>query len=175
MEILLAAESQQVTQWPQRLAFTVGVLAVIALSVWGMYHSWKRRAAVELPVASRPADFAVDLEVPGRYLGTSPAADWMQRVVANGMGAPGNATAAIGRRGVLMSRVGESDLFIDADQVTDVVIGRGVAGQVAEKDGVVLWNWHAGQTALQSGFRPDAAEDVVRLVKASRQLLEEIT
>ncbi|MEZ5186867.1 MAG: hypothetical protein R2720_14080 [Candidatus Nanopelagicales bacterium] len=174
MEILLAAESQQVTAWPQRLALTVVVLIVIALSVWGMYRSYQRRAAVELPVEPRPSDFVADMAVEGRYLGTSPAADWMQRVAANGMGAPGNATAAVGRAGVLMTRVGESDIFIGIDQITDVWVGRGVAGQVAEKDGVVLWNWHAGQTALQSGFRPDAADDVMHLAQASQRLLEEI-
>ena len=32
MSILLAAESQQVTSWPQRLALTAGVVAVIALA-----------------------------------------------------------------------------------------------------------------------------------------------
>ena len=35
MITLLAAESQQVTAWPQRLLLTLGVLAVSALAVWG--------------------------------------------------------------------------------------------------------------------------------------------
>lgn len=170
MSILLAAQSQEVTAWPQRLALTVGVVVVTVLAVWGMWRSWRRRAAVDLPLATVPAGYQPDLEVPGRYVGTAPAADWMQRVVASGLGAPGNATADVAAAGVRLERIGEPGVFITGDQITDVEIGRGVAGQVAEKDGLVLWFWSAGGTELQTGFRPDAAEDVVRLYETSRQL-----
>lgn len=173
MDMLLAAESQQVTEWPQRVALTVGVLAVIALAVLGMWRSWRRRAAVDLPLHPVPAGFDPHLEVVGRYLGTAPAENWMRRVVASGLGAPGNASAAISPQGVRFERIGEPSIFLDAEQITGAELGRGVAGQVAEKDGVVLWFWHAGDTALQTGFRPDAAQDVVRLVQASRALGEE--
>ena len=49
MNVLLAAQQQQVTAWPQRLALTVVVVAVTALAVWGMWRSWHKRAAVDLP------------------------------------------------------------------------------------------------------------------------------
>lgn len=173
MITLLAAESQQVTAWPQRLLLTLGVLAVSALAVWGMWRSWKRREELDLPLQRVPAGFEPDLEVVGRYLGTSPAQDWMQRVVAGGLGAPGNASASVAAQGVRLERIGESSIFLPADQITATELGRGVAAQVAEKDGVVLWFWSAGDTPLQTGFRPDAAEDVVRLVDASRALGEE--
>lgn len=170
MSIVLAAQSQEVTMWPQRLALTVGMLAVIALAVWGMWRSWKRRAAVDLPMAGVPNGYTPLLEVPGRYVGTAPAADWMQRVVASGLGAPGNATADVADSGVRLERIGESGVFIPAAQITAVELGRGVAGQVTEKDGLVLWFWTAGDTALQTGFRPDSAEDVVQLFQTSREL-----
>jgi hypothetical protein len=173
MDTLLAAESQEVTAWPQRLGLTFAVIAVIALAVWGMWRSWKRRAALDLPLLPVPAGFEPDIEVVGRYLGTAPAADWMQRIVASGLGAPGNAAAAVGSQGVRLERIGEPCVFLDAGQITNTALGRGVAGQVAEKDGVVLWFWQVGDLALQTGFRPDAAEDVVRLVQASQALVEE--
>lgn len=168
---LLAASQQQVTAWPQRLALTLLVIVVMVLAVWGMWRSWQKRAEVVLPVRPAPAQFTAELQVAGRYLGTSPADDWMQRVVANGMGAPGNATAGVGPDGVLLVRQGESEIFIASDQLTDAGIGRGVAAQVAERDGVVLWFWNAGDTALQSGFRPDVPEDVARLAAASNSLV----
>lgn len=175
MNVLLAAQQQQVTAWPQRLALTVVVVAVTALAVWGMWRSWHKRAAVDLPVQNPPSGFAADVQIPGRYVGTAPATDWMQRVVANGMGAPGNAVAKIADAGVLLDRVGEPGLYIAAEQLRGAQIGRGVAGQVAEKDGLVLWFWDAGETALQTGFRPDAPEDVVQLLDASERLVREGT
>lgn len=175
MNILLAAEQQQVTAWPQRLVLTLVVIAVTALAVWGMWRSWRKRAAVDLPVATPPAGYTADMQVTGRYVGTAPADDWMQRVVANGMGAPGNAAAGVADSGILVQRVGESDLFIAAEQLTAAELGRGVAGHVAEKDGLVMWFWHAGETALQTGFRPDAPEDVARLLQASTQIVREGT
>lgn len=168
---LLAAQSPQVTAWPQRLALTALVVAVIALSCWGMWRSWHRRASQELPVLPAPEHFAADLQIRGRYLGTSPADNWMVRIAANGMGAPGNAYAGLAAEGILLTREGESDIFIGSGQLTGVEIGRGVAAQVAEKDGLVLWFWNAGDTALQSGFRPELPEDVVRLLHASQKFL----
>lgn len=170
MSILLGAQSQEVTSWPQRLLLTAVVVAVIALAVWGMWRSWRRRAALDLPLRQLPADFAPEVVVTGRYLGTAPAADWMQRVVASGLGAPGNAVAQVAAAGLHLERVGEDSIFIAADQIVGVDLGRGVAGQVAEKDGVVLWLWTAGDHALQTGFRPDAAEDVAALYTRSREL-----
>ncbi len=170
MNSLLAAESQQVTEWPQRLGLTAVVLAVTALAVWGMWRSWRRRAAVDLPLRPVPAGYVPALEAGGRYVGTAPAADWMQRVVASGLGAPGNATADVAEQGVRLERIGEPSVFIAADQITDVSLGRGVAGQVAEKDGLVLWYWSAGDTDLQTGFRPDHPDDVVSLYEKSRAL-----
>ena len=170
MSILLAAESQEVTSWPQRLALTAAVLGVIALAVWGMWRSWHRRASVDLSLLEPPPDYEPRLVVAGRYVGTAPESDWMQRVLASGLGAPGLASAAVGTAGVRLERVGEPAIFIAAEQITAVELGRGVVGQVAEKDGLVLWFWSAGQTALQTGFRPDAAADVVALYNHSREL-----
>ncbi|HQR80100.1 MAG TPA: transporter [Actinomycetota bacterium] len=170
MSMLLGAAAQEVTAWPQRLALTAAVLAVTLLAVWGMWRSWQRRAGEELPMPAVPEGFQADLAVPGRYVGTSPAADWMARVVAGGLGAPGNATAGVGRAGVRLERIGEPTVFLPADSITDVLLGRGVGGQVAEKDGLVLWFWRAGDKPLQTGFRPDTATDVVHLYQASREL-----
>jgi hypothetical protein len=171
--VLLAAQQQQVTAWPQRLLLTGAVVAVTALAIWGMWRSWRARAGVDLPVRTAPEDFSAELQVAGRYLGTAPASDWMQRVVANGMGSPGNAIANLAGPGVLLTREGEPDLFLAADQISGADLGRGVAGQVAEKDGLVLWFWQTGDTALQTGFRPDAPEDVARLLGASRRFTTE--
>jgi hypothetical protein len=173
MDLLLAAEQQSVTDWPQRLLLTALVVIVTLLAIWGMWRSWHTRAAVELPLDSPPDGFEADTEIIGRYLGTAPEADWMQRVVASGMGAPGNAIANLSDPGVLLTREGEPDLFIGAEQIDAVEIGRGVAGQVAEKDGIVIWHWRAGDAALQSGFRPDAPEDVARLARVSQRFVGE--
>jgi hypothetical protein len=119
-----------------------------------MWRSWQRRASVELPVREQPADYEPGLTVAGRYVGTAPASDWMQRVVASGLGAPGLASAGLGAAGVRLERVGEPNIFIAADQITGVELGRGVAGQVAEKDGLVLWSLDGRGQCLGDGFPP---------------------
>lgn len=169
MTHLLAAQQQEVTAWPQRLALTGVMIAIIALVCWGMWRSWHKRAQQSLPVRQAPGDFRPVMEIQGYYLGTSPADNWMRRITANGMGAPGRALACLGEHGVVLRRQGEPDLFIAADQVTGAELGRGVAAEVAEKDGVVLWFWAAGDNALQTGFRPDAPTDVALVLGASQQ------
>lgn len=169
MTHLLAAQQQEVTAWPQRLALTALMIGIIALVCWGMWRNWHRRAQQKLAVQTVPADFQPVMQVEGFYLGTSPADNWMIRITANGMGAPGRAQVAVGEPGLLLRRLGEQDIYIAGDQIDAVELGRGVAADVAEKDGVVLWFWRAGDVGLQTGFRPDAPGDVARLLGASQQ------
>ena len=96
----------------------------------------------------------------GPVPGQRPRHGLMQRVVAGGLGAPGNASASVAAQGVRLERIGESGkIFLPADQITatEPAAGGGAGGGERRSGPVVLERW---DTPLQTGFRPDAAEDV---------------
>lgn len=147
-----AQNSAPVTQWPARLALTALVVGAMALAVWGMAVGWRRRGArqMHLPMpATMPVDPGADRtggEVPGRYFGTSSAKSWLDRIVAHGLGATGRAGCTVFERGIWIDRDGAAALWIEADQIAEVDVDRGVAGQIAEKDGLLVITWTPGTT-----------------------------
>lgn len=177
MTDLLGVQSAPVTDWPERLALTALVVAVIVLAIWAMRRSWIRRsvADADLRLDPVPAQLEAGRTAPGRYLGTSPAGQWMRRVVAAGLGAVGTGSAMVNRQGVLIMRNAEPHIWLSAADLVAVEIGRGIAGQVAEKDGVVLWTWHRDERTLTTGFRPSRATDVVDLVSATQHVIDTTT
>lgn len=156
-------QPQQVTQWPERLALTVVVLAIIGLAVWGMWRGWRNRArrqqflAEPAGIPSAPAD--VRLEFPGRYVATVIAPDWLDRVVAHGLGAPGRADVTVRSDGVLIDREGASALFIPAVCIVTAEPGTGLAGEVVERDGLLVITWRLGDVEVATGVRADRAAD----------------
>lgn len=170
----LAAQSAEVTRWPERLVLTLMVVGVCLMAAWLMRRSWRNRARREADIAMSPipVDRGTVLHAAdGRYLGTSPAGQWMHRVTGAGLGAPGNAVASVTTAGVFLDRVGEPTLFWPAGRLSGVDLGRGIAAEVAEEDGLVVWGWPAGKRDLRSGFRPQHAEDVVALLTATHRIL----
>ena len=156
-------QSPHVTQWPERLALTVIVIAVIALAVWGMWRGWRNRARrqdylAEPPaVPGEPADLL--LEFPGRYVATVIAPDWLDRVVAHGLGAPGLADFYVRSDGVLIDREGERELFIPAADIACAEPGTGLAGEVMERDGILVISWRLGDVEVATGLRASRADD----------------
>lgn len=153
----------EVTAWPERLLLTAAVLGVIALAAWGMWRGWRRRSQREsaeiAPLAPVPPQLtAARADVPGSYVGTVRRGQWMVRVLAHGLGAPGAAQASVHDQGVLLDRDGAPAVFIPADAMTEVATGNGLAGTVRERDGIVIIGWEWGGVLLDTGFRsPDAA------------------
>jgi hypothetical protein len=152
----------EVTAWPERLLLTAAVVGVIALAAWGMWRGWRRRSEREseqiAPLASIPDNLTpATLQVSGSYVGTVRHGNWMVRLLAHGLGAPGAAVASVHTEGVLFDREGQEPLFIPTTAMTEVTTGRGLAGTVREKDGIAVIGWQWGEEDLDTGFRsPDA-------------------
>ncbi|MCZ3386208.1 MAG: hypothetical protein LH630_04415 [Actinomycetia bacterium] len=163
---LAVLASAQVTDWPERIALTVAVLAsivaVLALMRWGWVSRRRRQGDVAaLPdVPALPA-IAHKGPVSARFLGATRSGDWLDRVVARGLGVPSAAQVTVSLQGIWVMRTGAPNVFVAADEVAGVRHDRGIAGRVVEQDGVLVITWrHAGQH-LDLGLRvrdTDAAE-----------------
>lgn len=177
---LVAAASPEVTKWPQRLLLTLAMVAIVALAVYGMWRGWRNREArqadiPELPVP--PADTGPTLaSCEGRYVGTVRSGDWLDRVVARGLGVPGRAAVEVTAAGVLVDRDGAPYVFIPTTMLTAVGSGKGVAGDVVERDGLAIVSWRlGGQVDLDTAFRADRAVDQRAVIEAVATLVAQPT
>jgi hypothetical protein len=144
-----------VTNWPERAALTVLVVAllllVLALMRWGWVRRGRRQSDVP-PLPPVPALPATP-DVPARYLGATRSGDWLDRVVVHGLGVPSAARVTVTSAGVWIVRDGAPDLFVAADHVVGVRHDRGAAGRVLEQDGVLVITWRHGDQPLDLGLR----------------------
>jgi hypothetical protein len=160
-----------------RFLLTVGLILVIALSAWGLQVGWKHRAqrqsgVADLPAA--PADLGEELTEPltGLYVSSTPTGSWQDRIVAHGLGRRAAATLHLSRIGVLVERVGESEIFVPVDDLVAVGTAPGIAGKVmGMPDGILLITWHLGELSVDSGLRLDDLQDQARWIAAANLLI----
>ena len=93
----------------------------------------------------------------GRYVGVAwemmRSGDWLDRVVARGLGPVGPAALEVSAVGVLLERAGQVPLFVPRGDLVAVGTGTGIAGEVVERDGMVIVGWRLGDERLDTGFR----------------------
>ncbi|MET9413719.1 hypothetical protein ABZY03_05935 [Streptomyces klenkii] len=163
--INLAAEqkSADVTDWAARIGWVVGLLLFIALLYWLMREGWKWRGTLqgdlpELPTA--PADQGEPtLTMTGRYHGSTTAGQWLDRIVARGLGTRSRAELTLTEHGVTVVRPGAQDFFIPADRVRGARLDKGIAGKVLTEGGLLVITWVHGDREIDSGFRSDRAAE----------------
>lgn len=170
-------EQADVTNWPARVVLTVVVLALIGLAVWGMARGWRARAARQSdvpPPTVTPEWFSADTlpPVPGVYLASTRAGDWLDRVVVHGLGVRSRARLSVGTAGLVLERDGAADVYVPAADLRGVRLDRGIAGAVYERGGLVVLTWDLGPTTLDTGFRADRTDDHVAVVAAVRALVD---
>ncbi|MFJ2023868.1 hypothetical protein ACIODW_08690 [Streptomyces sp. NPDC087897] len=174
----LAAEkrSAEVTDWAARIAWVAGLLVLIALVYWLMRQGWKWRASLqsglpELPEA--PEDFASDevlLTLEGRYHASTTAGQWLDRIVAHGLGTRSRAELTLTARGLRVGRPGDTDFFIPADALREARLDKALAGKVLPEGGLLIITWAHGGTLIDSGFRSDRAAEHHAWVEAVHRL-----
>lgn len=162
----VAAEprSQEVTDWAARIGWVVGLALFVALLYWLMRQGWKWRGTLqgdlpEPPVA--PDDGralgAVLLQDAGRYHGSTTEGQWLDRIVAHGLGTRSRASLTLTEAGVDVRRPGARDFFIPARQLRGARLEKGIAGKVLTEGGLLVITWEHGERRLDSGFRFDHA------------------
>lgn len=161
-----ARAPQEVTDWAQRLGWAAGLLLCTAVLYWLMRRGWHRRGMLhadlpELPerppaLAGASADGGSEpLRTTGRYLGSTVAGQWLERVVAHGLGTRSRVELTLTGRGLDVQRPGARDFFVPAGQLRGARLDKGIAGKVLTEGGVLVVTWEHGGRVLDSGFRSD--------------------
>ncbi|MFI6082061.1 hypothetical protein ACIBBB_13960 [Streptomyces sp. NPDC051217] len=179
--INLAAEqkSAEVTDWSARIGWVVGLLVFIALVYWLMRQGWKWRGSLqadlpELPQAPEAAG-DVRLRLGGRYHGSTTAGQWLDRIVAHGLGVRSRVELTLTDAGVEVVRPGATDFFVPAGQLRAARLDKGIAGKVLAEGGLLILTWQHGDRLLDSGFRSDRAAEHTAWVEAVNSMNQAMT
>jgi hypothetical protein len=164
------------TQAPTWLAVTV-LFGVLLLAYLGMWRGWRRRVrrhdlpplVPTPPVAALPP---ATLQAGGRYVGTTVAGDWLDRVLARGLGARSSCRLSLSGEGLDVVRLAGS-FRITAGSLRGARHDQGIAGKVVPPHGLLVVAWEHGGYRLDTGFRleePDAHDRWIRSIsKIARQ------
>ncbi|MEU2118338.1 hypothetical protein ABZ567_22495 [Streptomyces sp. NPDC016459] len=173
--IAIAAEaaeqkSAEVTDWAGRLGWVAGLLLFIAFVYWLMRQGWKWRGSLqsdlpELPTAP-PTAGAAKLTLSGRYHGSTTAGQWLDRIVAHGLGTRSRVELTLTDAGLAVVRPGANDFFVPAEALRQARLDKGIAGKVLAEGGLLVVTWAHGDTLLDSGFRSDRAAEHTAWVDA---------
>ncbi|MER7193209.1 hypothetical protein [Streptomyces flaveolus] len=163
--ILLAAgkESAEVTDWAARVGWVVGLGLFVALVYWLMREGWKWRSTLqgdlpELPtVPDEPGP--AKLTMSGRYHGSTTAGQWLDRIVARGLGTRSRAELTLTDAGLDVVRPGAADFFVPVAALREARLDKGIAGKVLTEGGLLIVTWAHGGKLIDSGFRSDHAAE----------------
>ncbi|MFJ7198224.1 MULTISPECIES: hypothetical protein [unclassified Streptomyces] len=174
----LAAEqkSAEVTDWSARISWVVGLLVLIAFVYWLMRQGWKWRGSLQsdLPeLHSTPEGFADGeklLTLTGRYHASTTAGQWLDRIVAHGLGTRSRVELTLTDQGLDVVRPGAADFFVPAAALRAARLDKGIAGKVLPEGGLLIITWAHGDKLIDSGFRSDRSAEHPAWVEAIDQL-----
>ncbi|MDQ0603307.1 hypothetical protein QF037_007652 [Streptomyces canus] len=193
--ILLAAEqkSAEVTDWAARVGWLVGLALFVALIYWLMREGWKWRGTLqgdlpELPARPSPTTTlngggkppllgmpsepgAARLTMSGRYHGSTTAGQWLDRIVAHGLGTRSRVELTLTDAGLDVVRPGAADFFVPAAALREARLDKGIAGKVLTEGGLLVVTWEHGDRLLDSGFRSDRAAEHNEWVDAINSMI----
>ncbi|MEU9251652.1 hypothetical protein AB0D66_07410 [Streptomyces sp. NPDC048270] len=177
--IQLAAEasvrqSAEVTSVGARIAWVIGLAVFIAFVYWLMRQGWKWRGALQNDLPELPA--APDglpahrLALTGRYHGSTTAGQWLDRIVAHGLGLRSRVELTLTDAGLDVVRPGANDFFVPAAQLRGARLDKGIAGKVLTEGGLLVVTWAHGDKLIDSGFRSDRAAEHAAWVEAINRM-----
>ncbi|MCI3929367.1 PH-like domain-containing protein [Streptomyces sp. AN091965] len=174
----LAADekSAQVTDWAARIGWVVGILLFVALVYWLMREGWKWRGTLQgdLPeLSDAPSEpGATKLELTGRYHGSTTAGQWLDRIVAHGLGTRSRVELTLTEAGLDVVRPGARDFFIPKEALREARLDKGIAGKVLAEGGLLIVTWAHGDRLIDSGFRSDHAAEQAEWVEAINNMID---
>ncbi|MFF9279299.1 PH-like domain-containing protein [Streptomyces griseosporeus] len=173
----LAAEqkSAEVTDWAARIGWVIGILLFVALVYWLMREGWKWRGTLqsdlpELPTAPESPGEA-RLTMSGRYHGSTTAGQWLDRIVAHGLGTRSRAELTLTDAGLDVVRPGAAGFFVPADALRGARLDKGIAGKVLTEGGLLVVTWAHGDRLIDSGFRSDRAAEHTEWVDTLNEMI----
>ncbi len=136
---------------------TLVLVAFVAIAYLLMWRGWKRRAAKHdlPPLVKAPSVNDLPpalLDAGARYFGTTVSGDWLDRVVAQGLGARSSCRIRLSAEGIDVVRMGDS-FRIPTSSLQGARHDQGIAGKVVPPHGLLVVTWTHGDYTLDSGFR----------------------
>jgi hypothetical protein len=133
------------------------LFGLLMLAYLAMWRGWRRRGGrhdlpplVEVPTGTdRPAPV---LQAGGRYVGTTTSGQWLDRVVARGLGARSTCRLSLSEEALDVDRMAGS-FRIPATALRGARHDRGLAGKVVPPHGLLVVTWQHGDLLLDTGFR----------------------
>lgn len=133
------------------------MFVLLTLAYVGMWFGWRKRANrhdlpplhAAPPVAELPP---AKLQAGARYFGTTVTGNWLDRVVAQGLGARSGARLSLSAEGLDVIRLAGS-FRIPAGALRGARHDQGIAGKVIPPHGVLVVTWQHGDLTLDTGFR----------------------
>jgi hypothetical protein len=133
------------------------LFGLLLLAYVGMWRGWRNRARrhdlpplVQVPaVADLPEP---TLQAAARYFGTTVSGDWLDRVVAHGLGARSTCRLHLSGDGLDVVRPAGS-FRIPAEAIRGARHDQGIAGKVVPPHGLLVVTWQHGDLVLDTGFR----------------------
>ncbi|MFD0343278.1 hypothetical protein ACFVH0_32125 [Streptomyces sp. NPDC127117] len=174
----LAADrkSAEVTDWSARISWVIGLIVLIAFVYWLMRQGWKWRGSLQsdLPeLATTPEGYADGeklLTLSGRYHASTTAGQWLDRIVAHGLGTRSRVELTLTEQGLDVVRPGAADFFVPAAALREARLDKGIAGKVLPEGGLLIITWAHGDKLIDSGFRSDRSAEHPAWVEAIDQL-----
>jgi hypothetical protein len=154
--------------------WTLVLAGLVLLAYVGMLRGWHRRAQRHdlAPLVPAGAPDHPLLEAEGRYFGSTTAGRWLDRIVAQGLGARSPVRLVLSAQAVDVHR--PSDGFrIAADAVEGARHDQGIAGKVVPPHGVLVVTWRHGTHRIDSGFRLSDSSTHSHWVAAISRLAKE--
>lgn len=157
-----------------RFLLTLGTFAFAAVVYLLMLKGWRSRQRRQgdvppPPVASGELDVLVPA-VPGLYVGTTSASDWLDRIAVHHLGDRARAELVVGRDGVHLAREGLPELFVPLPDLESAAVEQALAGKVVS-GGMLVLTWRLGARRVATAFRADDRAAHVALRDALSALL----
>ncbi|MEU6091215.1 hypothetical protein ABZ865_31480 [Streptomyces sp. NPDC047085] len=170
-------KSATVTDWGGRIGWLVGLALFVALVYWLMREGWKWRGTLqsdlpELPSAPEETGPA-KLELSGRYHGSTTAGQWLDRIVAHGLGTRSRVQLTLTDAGLEVERPGATDFFVPAGALRGARLDKGIAGKVLTEGGLLVVTWAHGDKEIDSGFRSDHAAEHTEWVETLNHMIND--
>ncbi|MGW7634490.1 PH-like domain-containing protein [Streptomyces decoyicus] len=169
-----AQKSAPVTDWAARIGWVVGLLVFIVFVYWLMRQGWKWRGTLQGDLPELPATpenpGSPLLTMSGRYHGSTTAGQWLDRIVARGLGTRSRAELTLTGQGLDVVRPGAADFFVPAGALRGARLDKGIAGKVLTEGGLLIVTWEHGGRQIDSGFRSDRADEHPAWVEALNEL-----
>lgn len=139
-----------------RILLTIGTLA-FAVAVYAlMLKGWRsrQRRQADLPAPSVPVEAprVVVPAVPGLFVGTTGADDWLDRIVVHQLSDRATGELVLAHDGVHITRDDLPELWIPLTSVVAVTVETSLAGKVVSS-GMLIVSWRLGARTLASAFR----------------------